>query len=499
MLRGQIRSGRSFLLPLLIALALHGVLLLLPLESERLKLAEEVEEIEPIEPLTPEPDEPSAVESAPQNSAGEGSGANRLGTANPAGTRFQRGHFPAVERRETAPRKESGSAFRTSSESQVAPLRGSRFEQAQLAKPSQSPQIDQTNQTATQAPQAPQPSAESPSQTAYYLAYARLLEYQRLQAARQRTATQQAAPAVRLPPQIRSNSSPVTPTQQRATSNSGTVTPTRQRSTDNSSPPSPQQHILKPTERSLKPTLTDASHSSKTFSQSFPYYLGSFLASGGLLKSQFDRSDYVYHTTDNLEKVADHFESQLAKRGFTQTLETEQENLKVYQVSKKGETQFLHLFSEDGKTAILLSPEAQKQEELKSNNQEAKSAWLTKLKFYFAFKDIKTNPELGLEDLNSDFEGDSQLKEFKNIERQNKFLFRKLKAIAPANLSPDQLATKINRQLTTGENAFNLEKVAPYAGGDLYKITQADFEAYIVFVPMEKRTAILFSETAPRP
>ena len=196
--------------------------------------------------------------------------------------------------------------------------------------------------------------------------------------------------------------------------------------------------------------------------------------------------------------MANHFESQLAKRGFTQTLETERENFKVYQASKKGETQFLHLFSENGKTASLLSPKAQKQEELKSNNQEAKSAWLTKLKFYFAFKEIKTNPELGLEELNSDFEEDSQRKELKNIERQNKFLFRKLKAIAPANLSPDQLATAINHQLTTEENAFSLEKVAPYAVGDLYRITQADFEAYMVFVPMEKRTAILFSETDPR-
>ena len=440
MLRGQIRSGRSFLLPLLIALALHGVLLWLPLGSERPKLA--VEEIEPIEPLTPEPDEPSAVESAPQSSA-------------------------------------RGS--------------GSSFEQAQLAKPSQSPPIDQT---ATQAPQALQPSTESPSQTAYYLAYAQLLEnYQRLQAARQRTATQQAAPAVKLLPQVRSSPTPVTSAQQRAISNSAPVTPTRQRSTVDSSPPSPQQPTLGATERSLKPTPTDASYSSKTFSQSFPYYLGSFLASGGLLKSQFERSDYLYYTTDDLE-VANHFESQLAKRGFSQTLETEQENFKVYQVSKKGETQFLHLLSEDGKTAILLSPEAQKQEEL-NNNQEAKSAWLTKLKFYFAFKEIEANPELRLEDLNLDFAENPQLKEFKNIERQNKFLFR-LKAIAPAKLSPDQLATAINRQLTTGENAFNLEKVAPYAGGNLYRITQADFEAYMVFVPMEKKTAILFSETDPR-
>ena len=55
-------------------------------------------------------------------------------TADPAGTRFQRGHFPAVERRETArsekcpnefgyaplaPRKESGSAFRTHRELSV--------------------------------------------------------------------------------------------------------------------------------------------------------------------------------------------------------------------------------------------------------------------------------------------------------------------------------------------------------------------------------------------
>ena len=40
-------------------------------------------------------------------------------TADPAGTEFQRGHFPAVERRETAPRKESGSAFRTHRELSV--------------------------------------------------------------------------------------------------------------------------------------------------------------------------------------------------------------------------------------------------------------------------------------------------------------------------------------------------------------------------------------------
>ena len=49
--------------------------------------------------------------------AGGGSGADRLGTADPAGTEFQ---------------QESGSAFRTSSESQAVPLRGSRFKQAQF-------------------------------------------------------------------------------------------------------------------------------------------------------------------------------------------------------------------------------------------------------------------------------------------------------------------------------------------------------------------------------
>ncbi len=253
-----------------------------------------------------------------------------------------------------------------------------------------------------------------------------------------------------------------------------------------------------------------------TFFRDFPYYLGSLMTSGGILQPKFNDSKYIYHTSDSLKDVAEHFEKQLKDKGFTLEATTNEDNFKVYKVSRDNTSQFLHLVSQDEKTAIFLDSESQSLDELK-NQEKTEDAQPELVKFYDTFKQkVINNPELQLQKLEqSDLERFPEADALRNINEKTdnveldrfleKLLLDRLEVItSPAKPIPlEQLTSTISSELTNGEDMFKVEQVGTYGGGNLYEVTKDDnFKIYMILVSTQDkkipRTGIILSKDDPR-
>ncbi|MGF1480952.1 MAG: hypothetical protein ACFB4I_15945 [Cyanophyceae cyanobacterium] len=428
----------SFAIPMLIALALHGIFLFLPTDSE----PESVEEL-----VEADDTEPAVAE------------------------------FPQLDTQPPALDLESKIASETAPQLESAP---------QIATPPAA--------TAPQPSRIPQISVAQPAPVPNYQEYVQQLRayYQRLLAPRQVSPSRDAVPRQPQRENVQASTPKIAPVSPNPVEQSPVSSPAPK--------PAEQAPIAA---RNEPQTAT----SSSIFTQSFPYYPGSWLTSGGILKPEFKDADYVYYTTDSLEQVATNFESQLTDRAFTETVETDRENFKVYRVSKNGVTQYLHLLEEDGKTAIFLGSDPRNLSEIAKETQNdtvVESSWLTRLKFYFTFKEqIQNNTELPLQPLDFSEAEAPWLKNLQEVDEKNKFLMKNLKAIAtPAQtLRPEQLAGTIGQQLNKAGD-FELEKVDDYRDGALYEIVNGEFQVYMLLVPTQeeedRRIAIVFSEEDPR-
>jgi hypothetical protein len=280
----------------------------------------------------------------------------------------------------------------------------------------------------------------------------------------------------------------------------------QEQSSDVASAPSTSQ----PPEPSPQPQSN--STTSETFLQNFPYYLGSLINSGGVLKPKFNEFNYIYYTGDNLKEVADSFKKQLENRDFSVTTETDEENFKVYEVKKGDVTRFLHLISQGGKTAIFLDSEARSLEELE--REEAGEEQPAIVQFYDMFKQkIRENEELSLQELQpSDLDRFPESDTLRKVNAEpdelelevDKLLLDRLEAITSPSqpMSPEELASTIETQLSEGEEEFQLEEVGDYGGGKLYEVTRDEFKVYLILVSTEgeeaSRTGMLLSKTDPR-
>ncbi|HAG79712.1 MAG TPA: hypothetical protein DCL61_00780 [Cyanobacteria bacterium UBA12227] len=271
-----------------------------------------------------------------------------------------------------------------------------------------------------------------------------------------------------------------------------------------SSIPEPQQPL---DTSQQKPGLTSMGN----FIRGFPYYLGSWLTSGGILNPKFNDSTYIYYTIDELQDVARNFEKQLKDKGFTIITKTEQDNFKVYQVSKGEPIQFLHLIYKDGKTAIFVDNKIHSLEELQIKETPKKSDFISD--FYDAFKQkIRDNQDLQLKKIRpSDFDQLSQSETLQKLNRQTDnveqiietLLLDRLEVITSPSqpISPEQLASRISSELSKGEDKFKIEKVGTYGDGELYEIKKDDLKIYMILVSTNagevSRTAILLSQNDP--
>ncbi|MEB3178292.1 MAG: hypothetical protein VKL59_04520 [Nostocaceae cyanobacterium] len=146
------------------------------------------------------------------------------------------------------------------------------------------------------------------------------------------------------PPKAKEKPTPTpTPTASPSPTPTASPTPTPTPTQTPQTPPSP------PPKEQTNTTVNDPF-------AGFPQYPGAQPGSMGLLKGNADQNSQ--HTSDTIDKVAAHFDQELAAKGFQPQKTTDEADMKVYQVSKDGKTQYWHLFKkgEEG-TVMLLAPE----------------------------------------------------------------------------------------------------------------------------------------------
>jgi hypothetical protein len=437
-------AGRSFFVPmLLVAIALHGILLLIPVsgDTDSPEILEDEEEETQAEP------QPFASPQLAPSFSEEGDEAAEAEQPTAA-----RNLAPQqVERRQTTADAARGYYADTARTYYSTP----RYSGQQAAQPQQ--------RATRQSPASPAPAT---SQTA--------------------STPESPAPS---------------PEEERTV-----PTFSQEQSSDVASVPSTPQ----PPESSSQPQSN--STNSETFVRNFPYYLGSLINSGGVLKPKFNESNYIYHTGDDLNEVADSFKEKLENREFSVTTETDEEDFKVYEVKKGDVTQFLHLVSQGGKTAIFLDSEARNLDELES--EEAGEEQPAIVQFYDTFKQkIRDNEELSLQELQpSDLDRFPESNTLQEVNAEpdelelevDKLLLGRLEAITSPSqpMSPEELASTIETQLNEGEEEFKFEEVGDYGGGKLYEVTQNEFKIYLILVSTEgeevSRTGMLLSKTDPR-
>jgi hypothetical protein len=249
----------------------------------------------------------------------------------------------------------------------------------------------------------------------------------------------------------------------------------------------------------------------ETVKPSFPYYPGSLVNSGGILKSEYEELDYVYHTFNSIGEVAPIFELRFRRDGFEFEVETETDNFKVYRVSDGKGDRFLHLIRYNDKTAIVLTDKPKELSELVK--KEKPDPWLMAANFYLTFKQsILENSDLKLQKIEQSqrslFPEAAVFQKMATEEKEPEFqelLLDRLAAISTTDdpIAIETLADTISQELQSADPAFTMKQIDIYRGGNLYKISNEAFEAYailLVFQPNEgtARTGIFFSKTDPR-
>ncbi|HBB35008.1 MAG TPA: hypothetical protein DDZ80_32350 [Cyanobacteria bacterium UBA8803] len=320
-------------------------------------------------------------------------------------------------------------------------------------------------------------------------------------------------------------------TQSHQQSGSATSNPSRQQQSETSNPSRQQQSETSNPSRQQPPETSSSLLDQKplaalppskptfssliNFSRNFPYYLGSWLTSGGILKPELDNSkNYIYYTLDDLKAVTTNFEEQLKNRDFVLNLETDEENFKVYKISKGDITQFLHLVSKDGKTAIFLDSNLHSLDKLDNKKIETENGLPVLVEFYDTFKQkVRDNQDLHLQKLKpADLEKFTQHEALQNFNKETgklevaQLLLDTLEATTlssqPISFDIEQLGSKITSELGNGEDGFKVEKVDTYGGGNLYEIAKGDFKIYMILVSTSEndgsRTGILLFKNDPR-
>ncbi len=331
-----------------------------------------------------------------------------------------------------------------------------------------------------------------------------------------------------------STSTASTPTSKnRATTQSSSTSTQTQNissnSTNSNSSTQKKPNPSTPTKPSLPPQQTVAA-TLNNFSKGFPFYLGSFLTSGGILKSEFDdrqKYAYIYHTTDELDKVAAEFKKELEAKGFTIKEETKESNFQVYRATKDGKDQFIHFVNKDKKTAIFMDEKIHKLDEIENKQPGNKPSIV--VNFYDAFtENIRKKSDLQLERITTyDIDLLRKNEALKNLNKTTEevdveqLLLDRLQVTTSLTKPLDikQTAETITTALNKGDKPFTFTKVDGYGGDNLalYEVKQRELKIYMILTSIPEiekvssqsdkvgtqpdklpRTAILFAKKDPR-
>jgi hypothetical protein len=190
----------------------------------------------------------------------------------------------------------------------------------------------------------------------------------------------------------------------------------------------------------------------------------------GLLKGSADQNSQ--HTSDTIDKVAGYFEQELAAKGFQPQKSADEADMKVYQVSKDGKTQYWHLFKkgEEG-TVMLLAPQQLDRSQL---NQVG---------------DVYTAEAQAFDQVMAKI--DEQLEAPAKSEDANATQYEYRGTVADAAQAQGII------QGTLQSDGFNANPVSS-AAGTVFEVTNNSFKRYIILqAGPSGGTMILVSVTAP--
>ncbi|HEY9652583.1 MAG TPA: hypothetical protein V6C95_18140 [Coleofasciculaceae cyanobacterium] len=230
----------------------------------------------------------------------------------------------------------------------------------------------------------------------------------------------------------------------------------------------------------------------------FPRYPGAKKGSGGVLRSQFDEATYIFHTDDNLERVASKFEKELLpNENFARPKEIRNDtNFKVYEVSSDtGEKKFLHLISKQGKTAIYLESDNYSLEQLTDAETEDRDYDLFTGYIFTAIEMVKSQYNLKNFDPEKDIDTLMAREQFTS----EKFDLKKARKTTPDKpVSQNDLVSSLNQQLNTLGFA-SLSPEGNYERAALYKVANEKYVSYIVLAPTkDNQIVIILSKDDPR-
>ncbi|MBW4671742.1 MAG: hypothetical protein KME60_31045 [Cyanomargarita calcarea GSE-NOS-MK-12-04C] len=212
----------------------------------------------------------------------------------------------------------------------------------------------------------------------------------------------------------------------------------------------------------------------------FPKYKNA-QASSVCAASEID-SKYCQQTSDRLNLVLVFFANKLPALGYKAKKIADKSDVKVFQVSKAEQTQYLHFFVQDEQSTVVLL--SQKQVKLKKFNNPVVDT-VEKQVFDATFTSLYDELSWS-EDLN--FSQPGQFAEsIPGIENIFGTVLGK---------TPDEVALIVKTKLEA--QGFNASQRSIYGGGYLYEVKKGSFTKYITFAPTVDGTgAIVISWSKP--
>ncbi len=193
-------------------------------------------------------------------------------------------------------------------------------------------------------------------------------------------------------------------------------------------------------------------------------------------------SKYCQQTSDRLNQILLFFANKLPALGYKAKKIADKPDMKVFEVSKAEQTQYLHFFVQDGQsTVIFLSPHQVKLNKFNSPVVDTVEKQLFDATFTSLYDELSWS-----EDLNF-----SQPGEFTESIPGIENIFGTV-----LGTTPDEVALIVKKKLEA--QGFNASQISIYGGGPLYEVKKGSFTKYITFAPtLDGTGAIVISWSKP--
>ncbi len=230
--------------------------------------------------------------------------------------------------------------------------------------------------------------------------------------------------------------------------------------------PTPTKAAATPTpSASQAPTSTPTKPLGDPFSD-FPQYPGTQPGSLDLLPTALDANSQ--HTSDTLNQVTTFFDQNLTDKGYQPKKIKDQSDIKIYQVTKGGKTQYWHLFAkQEGGTVMLLAPQPIDHSQLK---QVGDVLTPEKQAFDAAMKDIYDRTVAKADYIDSGYLSNS-----KGQDPQEEGTIE--------GKTPEQIGSDIKSKLSSA--GFQVTFAGSYRNGPVYKVAMSSFTIYVSVAPSQ--------------